>query len=196
MVRRHAFTKNDVEQRRRLSDITEDDRQKLTELVVLARVRKPAELVRDLMGLVRRFRSDKLANSQERPAAVAEALNRILLQEKAMHEAFQLAPLSVRVTAYDKLGRPEPTGEGIHRLSEEIKRLNAQVATHKTAKASSALKDHVRELVLLAERQSPYLADNERERTRWVLEALILSGENIPKTNVKAWLGRLLPTKP
>jgi hypothetical protein len=53
----------------------------LEELIVQARVRDCEEFLRDLIAVICFYRQASLADHQERPAAVAEALRLILKQE-------------------------------------------------------------------------------------------------------------------
>jgi putative DNA primase/helicase len=63
------------------------------------------EFVRDLLGTICFYRQTSLADHQERPAAVAEALSLILQQETAAYKAFQRAPMSVKREARSTIGR-------------------------------------------------------------------------------------------
>ncbi len=158
----------------------------------LAGADKPEEFLRNLIGLIYAYRQKKLAEDQERPAAVAEALKLLLNQELAAFRAFQSAPMSVREIACRALGRPEPSGKGINQLRNEIEHLEQQKVPHRRQRLTPELIDHVRLLDLLAYEFSQFLREYQDKRRIWLEYALEASGEPPPASNGKAWLDELM----
>lgn len=139
------------------------------------------------------YRLRKRVAAQEKPRAVAAAMQQVIEAYERVMEVLEGVPPSVKMDMLTAMQIGEPTAVGIERAKHRKLRVERQIERHCPARVTPDLIQHAQTLQRIACKFSTEAASDWNKLRRWLEIALIVSGEKSPgKNDQKGYFDHLM----